>query len=224
MTALVSAITADVITELSQVPGVSTQIYAAPRIQQHIQDACILMMDEMWWPDLMQIYPTVTPNGADGRLTADLVSTLKNHTVSRFQDIEAVYPIARNTPLRILPPRFNPMTLSGSNSVYISPDAKFPLRPFLVWPVTSIDALVVNARAYPVLPISSTDTVYLDRLLITYLATYMFAEDDGTNPGAISKFKGMFEKRLQQAKAAWNQHPIQLDPRFPSTQDQWTER
>jgi hypothetical protein len=220
---LVSDIMGDVITELSMVSGVSVQTYASPRIQQHTQDALIMLMDEMWWPQLMQFY-NVVPDGATGRITTDLVSTLANHSVSRFQDIEGVYPVALNKPLMILPPRFNPFTLSGSSSVYITPDATNPLRPFAVWPVTAADTLVVHARAYPAIPISTTDTVYLDRLLVTYMAAYMYTEDDGTNPGQIAKFKAMFEKRLQQVTASWQQTSIQLDPRYPTTEYEWSER
>jgi len=224
MPTLVSDIIADVIIELSQVPGVATQIYASPRIQQHIQDASILMMDEMWWPDLMQWFNNVAPDGVSGRLTSDLVSTIPNHTVRRYQDIEAVYPATMNKPLRELPPRFNPFTLSGSSPLYMTPDASFSLRPFKVWPITAADPIVVHARCYPIIPISTSDVVMLDRLLITYLAAYTFSEDDGTNPGAIAKFKGMFEKRLEQVKASWNNNSMQLDPRFPTTETQWTER
>lgn len=222
---LVSDIVNDVITELSQVPGVSTQVYATPRIQQHLQDATILMMDEAWWPQLRQFFYNVTPDGVTGRLTADLtVSGLNNHTIYRFQDIEKVFPSTQNKTLRRLPTNRNPATLSGLVSVYITPDATSLHRPFAVFPVTATETMTVIARAYPTIPMSSTDTVYLDRLLMTYLAAYMYAEDDGTNPGAIAKFKGLFEKRLMQVKASWDEHGIALDPRFATTEYEWSER
>ena len=223
MPTLVSDIMADVITELSMVTGVSTQIYAAPRIQQHVQDATIMLMDDMWWPQLMQWY-SVTPDGITGRITSDLASSLLNHKVTRFQDLEAVYPYTTNKRVTIIPPGQNPFILSGTATAYITPDATYPLRPFSVWPLTAAETLAVHARAYPVLPLSTTDTVYLDRLLVTYMASYMYAEDDGTNPGQIAKFKAMFEKRLQQVTASWQQQSIRLDPRFPLANDQWSER
>lgn len=222
---LVSDIVSDVITELSQAPGVSTQIYAVPRIQQYLQDATILMMSEEWWPQLRQYFYNVASDGITGRLTMDLiVSGLKNHVIQRFQDIENVFPATLNRPLRYLPPRFNPATLTGSSSVYIMPDATFLNRPFAIQPVTSTDLLTVIARAYPIIPMSTTDTVYLDRLLLTYLTAYMYEEDDGTNPSAIAKFKNLFEKRLEQAKKDWAQHSIPLDPRFATTEYEWSER
>lgn len=221
----VSDIVNDVITELSQVPGVNTQVYGAPRIQQLLQDAIILMMDEEWWPQLRQYFYNIVSDGVTGRLTSDLVVVgLLNHTIARFEDVENVFPATLNRPLRMLPPRFNPATLTGSSSVYIVPDAQFPLRPFAVQPVTSTDLLTVIARAYPKVPIGLTDIVYLDRLMLTYLTAYMYEEDDATNPGAIAKFKNLFEKRLTQVKKNWAQHSIPLDPRFATTEYEWSER
>ena len=49
----------DVITELSQVPGIATQLYASGRIRQHVQDAIQLEVNEMWWP-----IPDVLSEGA----------------------------------------------------------------------------------------------------------------------------------------------------------------
>ena len=51
MPVVVNDIVKAVINELSQVPGVATQIYAAGRIQQHVQDALLLELEDMWWPD-----------------------------------------------------------------------------------------------------------------------------------------------------------------------------
>lgn len=225
MSCLVSDICGDVITELSMVPGVNTQIYGTPRVQQLLQDAIIMMMDEEWWPSHRQYFYNIAPDGVTGRITSDLIVVgLVGHTITRFQDLEAVYPATVNRPLRQLPPRFNPATLSGSSSIYLIPNAVYPHRPFSVLPVTGADLLTVVARAYPPIPIGTSDTVYLDRLMLTYLTAYMFAEDDGTNPGAIAKFKALFEKRLMQVKGSWSEHSLPLDPRFATTEYEWSER
>lgn len=223
MACLVSDIVSDVILELSQVPGVSTQVYATPRIEQLLQDAAIMMMDEMWWPDMCHFY-TAQADGVTGVLTTDLVSPLLNHKITRFQDIEAVYPATTNKRLKVFPPRYNPLTVSGSFSNFIIPDATQPLRPFAVLPITASDVLSIRARSYPQIPMSSTDTIYLDRLMMTYFTAYMYEEDDGTNPGAISKFKALFEKRLEQVKSAWAATSVALDPRFPDNVYEWSER
>lgn len=224
MVCLVSDVVNSVINEMSMVPGTSTQTYATPRITQHVEDAYVMLIDQQFWPELMDWYQPVTPDGVTGIITSDLVSPKKNHEITRFQDLEFVFPQESNRPLKILPPRFNPQTLAGSNSVYVDPDSTNTLRPFKVWPLTAADILVIRARSYPILPISSTDTVYLDKLLLTYMACWFYASDDGTNPGQIEKFQTLFEKRLTQVTASWNQAAVQLDPRFPTTEYEWTER
>ena len=233
MSCLVSDIVSDVITELSMVAGVSTQIYASPKIQQHVQDALIMLVDAQWWPELMDFYPsptqnaagtTVVPDGVTGLLTADFVSPKKNHKLNRFQDIQWVRPASTNIPLKILPPNYNPYLLAGTSALYMSPDTTYALRPFMIWPQSSADTLVVRARSYPIIPISSTDTVYLDRLMLTYCACWMYSTDDGTNPGQIAKYEGLFEKRLTQVVNSWQEQSVQLDPRFPANEYAWTER
>ena len=53
MPAVVSDIVNATINLLSQVPGIATQVYASGRIQQMVQDALLLELEEMWWPDYM---------------------------------------------------------------------------------------------------------------------------------------------------------------------------
>lgn len=223
MPVLVSDIVNSANTLLSMVAGVSTQVYGTPQLQQMTEDAYLLMIEEYWWPVLMDYYK-VTPNGTTGISTTDLVSVLINHKVQRWEDIEHVFVAGSNFPLPALPPRFNPYTTSGTGGIYVAPSAVNLQRPFKVWPLTTADNLVVRARAFPVLPMSSTDTVYLDKLMLTYLVCYKKAEDDGTNPGQIAKFKAMFEKRLMQMKSAETNQALQLDPRTPIDNLQWSER
>ena len=42
-----------VINELSQVAGVVTQKYSAPIILQYLQNAYMMEIEEVWWPDYM---------------------------------------------------------------------------------------------------------------------------------------------------------------------------
>jgi len=223
MPSLVSDIVSEVITNLSMVAGNSTQIYAAPRIQQHVQDACIFLIDEYWWPELMDWYSPFT-DGVTGVLTSDLVSKLKNHKVSRYQDIKRVMRYDSNVSVKQLPTQMNPFTNKGTNVEYMSADATYALRPFIVWPKTALTQLAIHAKAYPVIPISNTDTVYLDRLLVAMMAAWFYATDDGTNQGQIAKFKALFDKRLTQVKSSWGNQAVLLDSRFPITENTWSER
>lgn len=219
MAVTVTDIVNQVIVELSQTPGLSTQIYASPRIQQLVEDAILLVTEEYWWPSLMQWYQ-VTIDGVTGKPTSDLTNS--SGSITRFEDIYAIYIGGSNRKLRTLGNDQNPYNLTGTTTLYIEADVP-SLRPFKVWPQTATDAVVVRGRISNVLPISNQTIVLLDKLLIAYTATYMYAEDDATAPGAIAKFKDLAQKRLDQLMTAQQNAPIELDGRYPTSTDQWYE-
>lgn len=214
MPAVVSDIVNACITELSQVPGIATQIYSAGRIQQFIQNALLLEIEEMWWPDYMCYIGPIPLDGATGSLTLDLVGPLS--TITEYHDIAAVYPGTSNRKLRELPQSINPRSLNrGMGSWYIAPDYSSPARPFKVYPPNSSGDVVVWARQRPKLPILLTDKVYIDQLLLLYDAAWMYAVDDGTIPAQVNKYQVLAQNRRRTIKAAFAQHSIELDPRYP---------
>jgi hypothetical protein len=216
MPALVSDIVSAVITELSQVPGVATQIYASGRILQHVQDALLLELEEMWWPDYMTWIGPIALDGTTGRLTADLVGPLA--TIKEYHDIAAVCPADSNRKLRELPQSINPFVLtSGFGPWYMAPDYTTPARPFKVYPPSATISVVVWARQRPTLPLATTDTVYIDRLLLQYDACWMYCVDDGTIPAQVNKFQVLAQNRRRMIKASFGQQPLELDPRFPGS-------
>jgi hypothetical protein len=218
MPALVGDIVNAVINELSQVPGIATQVYASGRIQQHVQDALLLELEEMWWPDYMCYLGPIPLDGTTGSLTLDLVGPLA--TITEYHDIAAVYRDGTNRKLRELPQSVNPLVLShGLSSHYIAADYTTPGRPFKVYPTDSTIAVVVWARQRPQLPLDLEDKVYIDQLLLQYDACWMYCVDDGTIPAQVNKFQVLAQNRRRMIKAAFAQHPIQLDPRYPSEVD-----
>jgi len=207
-----------VINELSQVPGVATQIYASGRILQHVQDALLLELEEMWWPDYMTYIGPVALDGTTGSLAADLVGPLA--TIREYGDIAAVYPSSSNRKLRELPQSINPLTLtSGLSTYYIAPDFTVVGRPFKVYPPDSTISVVVWARQRPLLPLALTDNVYIDQLLLQYDACWMYAVDDGTIPAQVNKFQVLAQNRRKKMVAGFSQHPLALDPRYPGEID-----
>jgi len=205
----------DVITELSQVPGIATQLYASGRIRQHVQDAITLEQDEAWWPQTMY-FQLVPLDGITGSLTQDLKGPIG--FVDDYTDIMAVYPEGSNRKISELPGSVNPFNLTGSGigPVFISPDATVIHRPFRVWPSTASGNVVVHARQSQTIPVSDSDLVRLDRLLITYDACWMYCVDDGTVPAQVNKFQMLAVKRRKQAITNTVQQSAMLDPRFPA--------
>jgi hypothetical protein len=218
MPAVVRDIVNAVINELSQVPGIATQVYASGRIQQHVQDALLLELEEMWWPDYMCYIGPVPLDGTTGSLTLDLVGPLA--MITEYHDIAAVFRDGTNRKLRELPQSVNPFAMNrGLSTYYMAPDYTTPGRPFKVYPPDSTAAVVVWARQRPRLPLGIDDTVYLDQLLLQYDACWMYCVDDGTIPAQVNKFQVLAQNRRRMIKAAFAQHPIALDPRYPSEMD-----
>jgi hypothetical protein len=214
MPALVSDIVNAVINLLSQVPGVATQVYASGRIQQHVQDALLLELEEMWWPDYMAYIGPIGVDGSTGSLTADVVGPLA--TITEYRDLAGVFRGDSNAKLRELPQSVNPLMLNGASSVgFLAPDYTTVGRPFKVYP-PGITSVLVWARQRPVLPLTLSSKVYIDAVLLQYDACWMYAVDDGTIPAQVNKFQVLAQNRRKMVKAGYGQHALELDPRFPS--------
>lgn len=205
-------IVADVITEISQVPGVATQVYSQDRIRQFVQNAWLMEIDEMWWPEYRHIQ-TVPIVG--GRLDADLVGAIS--AIDDWTDIQAVFPEGSNRKLRELNQSINPSAMTGGKGLaYVIADYQTAHRPFRVLPEDSSGNVVVVARQRHPLPFTSATIQYLDRLLLMYDACWMYTVDDGTVPAQVNKFQMLAGNRRKRLKAGYAQQPLELDPRFPS--------
>jgi hypothetical protein len=214
MPAVVGDIVNAVINLLSQVPGFVTQTYAAGRIQQHVQDALLLELEEMWWPDYMAHIGPIGVDPVTGLLTQDLVGPLA--TITEYRDIAAVFPADSNQKLAELPQSMNPLLLTSGRMRFIGPDYTVSARPFRVYPANGDVGVSVWARQRPNAPLKLTDRVYIDATLIQYDACWMYAVDDGTIPAQVNKFQVLASNRRRMVKAGYGQHPILLDPRIPA--------
>lgn len=221
---LVQDIVQSAIIELSQVPGASTQIYGTPRLLQYVQDAFDFCFQANWW-GVYRSYITGQPDGATGLLQADMVPTTPNAVVpiTKYSNIRSCFPADNNRIIREVPPRFNPLIITGTSPLYKTSDYTYPNRPIKFYPLTAADQVVMEVRQEPLHPFALTDIMYLDPLMLTLGTCYLYAADDGTNPGQINKFQSLFTKRLNDMIAAEGDTSMQLDPRFGVEQDQWWE-
>ena len=212
--ALVSDIVSNVITEISQVPGVATQVYSADRIRLFVENAYQMELQEMWWPNYMY-YQSVGVDGVTGSITSDLKGPLS--FIDDYGDIAVIYGPGTNRKLRELNQSINPTLMTtGLDTWYVVPDYSVQHRPFKVYPITSTGPVLVWARQRNTLPLALTDDLKLDPLLLRYYACWMYAVDDGTVPAQVNKYQLLATKRRQQLKASLAQQPLELDPRFPS--------
>lgn len=206
----VDSIVETVITELSQVPGAGTQLYASDRIRQFVQNAWLLEIEAAWWPDYM-VWFNVGLDGVTGQLTHPLIGPISG--IQNFSDVQVVFPVDSNRRLRALPPLMNPYVLTGNQPVYLYPDAVTENKPFRIWPTTATGSVAVFARQREAIPFTSASLTYLDPILLMYDAAWMYAVDDGTVPQQVQKYQQLATKRRQQLIANISQQPIPLDSR-----------
>jgi len=210
MPTMVTDLINDVITELSQVPSIAVQIYAAPRIRLFLYNASMQEINELWWPAYMRTL-TVAIDDA-GMLQSDVFGIIS--PCGDYSDVQAVFPQGSNRKLRELPQSINPNLLGSGKPYYITPDYTYNARPFRVVPgqAGNVD---VRFRQHD-LPFNEASQTYMDRLLMIYDACWMYAVDDGTVPAQVQKYQMLAANRRKRLKAAYAQQPLELDPRFPS--------
>lgn len=205
-----------VITELSQVPGIATQIYSAGRILQHVQDAFLMEFEDFWWPDYLFYSDPIPLDGITGKLTLDVIGPLG--PVTEYRDIKVAWPSNWSRPLREVPQSINPFAFhagSDGRAWYMMPDYTAPNRPMKVFPSSASGSVIMQARSRPALPFGMTTKLYLDQLLLQYDAAWMYTVDDGTVPAQVNKFQVLATNRRKMVKASFGQQPLELDPRYP---------
>jgi hypothetical protein len=223
----VQQIVDQVIVELSQVPGSSTQIYATPRILYYVQDAFDMIFQQHWWGDYCD-WVDGQLDGTTGRLVADVIPqgpVMVNGApvpITKYGNIRQVFIGTTNREVRELPARMNPNLVTGTMVMYKRRDNINPNRPIRFYPVDAIDTVVMEVRQEPPHPFALTDTIYFDPLMLVLATCYMYAADNGTNPGQINKFQSMFTKRMSDMVAAEGDTTVLLDPRFPAD-ELWQE-
>lgn len=213
---LVSDIVSSVIVELSQVPGIATQIYSAGRIRQHVQDAYQLEIDELWWPRYMW-WQTIPVDPATGLLTQDIKGPIS--FVDEYENIRAVFPEGSQRQITEFPSSMSPGAASVGSRMFITPDYTVPHRPLKVLPTGNAINVLVHARQNTALPFGDNTTVYIDNLLLQYDAAWMYCVDDGTVPAQVNKFQMLAAKRRKRLIAGMAQQPLALDPRYASDVD-----
>jgi hypothetical protein len=194
---------------LSQVAGTGTQLYAEDRIANYLQQVFNFVFKETWWEDYMQWFER-TLDGSQG------VVTTKLDDIAEWDDIRRVFHEDSDVPLRVLPSNINPFRIGGSAQAgsttprYYSRHADDD-RLVQFWPKNATGKVYIHARVHPG-DFTLDSDVKMDSNLLVNGAAYQYAEDDGTNPGAIQKFQNLFESRLRQLRRERNKTAVELDP------------
>lgn len=200
---------------LSQTAGVSVQKYSEPRIAKFILEAFDIAFKKAWWAQFRH-WQLVTLDGSTGVPTA-------NSDFWEFGDIRAIYPSSRQVRLTQLPFPFNPWLMTGTQAMYVEPQAGKKL--FRIWPMGATDQLYVQGRRKPdTWPFSLTDEVPMDDILLQNIAAWRYCVSDGNNPAEAEGFQVVFDQRIKTLLGEEvGNVPMQLDPRFANVPNEWYE-
>ena len=204
--------------ELNQVAGVSVQIYAKDLLAQKLEAAFDLHFahKKVRWKRFTT-YQTYTLDGTTGRVTGSVTSTFRE-----FGDIYSIFPDGSDRKLTNYNMMSNPARFTGTSPLQYMADST-ATKLFKVLPITATGDIVVVGRQYPSITFAVTDTIPFDAWCLIYHAAWQYAIDDGANPAQVAKLQALYDIAFDNAYAADQQAPVQLDASQPYIPNDWFE-
>jgi len=197
MSSTIRTIKDRVLTELSMLGGVDTQLYAEDKMAASIQRAYDMLFKERYWYFTTEIF-TVNLDVATGLPTTNMTTILPHGS---FVDIQYVWRPNEVTPLPRIPSNFNPAFVRRFGILPVSD----PTKQFRILPVGD-SVVTISARVKPADFSDDATVVNFDELCIVMAVCYDILNGTGTNPAEEDKFASLYGKRLGQLTKDEDQH------------------
>lgn len=202
---------------MSLVTGPGMSPYSDDQIGQYLADAHDMLTSKYTWPEMTHTF-IKTLDGTSGRITVGFVP---ENGITDYKQIKHVYSRNVNRELPVISGIVNPLQTSSLLgyqflSIVDDPDKELFIR---VLPVTTVGdiAIVASVKADFTDPLT---TIPIDDLLHIWIATWMYAEDDATNPAQAEKYLNLWQDRILDLRSNVNQGPFAMNP-FNGPLDQW---
>jgi hypothetical protein len=195
-----------VLNRLSLVEGLDAQIYAEPRIQLAVQHKFDTLFREYWWPEYTTYQDEYVLDGSTGNITGDLTDKLVD-----WRDLHSVLSEGSSKPLGILPLNTRITDIQAPTIVWTVSN---PSKMFYIAPTTTTGKVWLTYRTKPKDFEEDHEVVLLDQQLMILGTCWDILEDDGTNPGASDKFRGLYQDQIAQSTRMF--HNIRLDTVMPN--------
>lgn len=202
---------------MSLINGTNMSPYSDDQIGNYLSNAHDMLTSKYVWPELISTF-TKTLDGTTGKVTVAFTTA---DGVTDYKQIKHVYSVNVQRELPLISGIINPLQQSSVIGYRPLSIAEDPNKQYLIkiQPVTWAGniAIVANLKA----DFSDTDTVIpIDDLLHIWIATWMYAEDDATNPAQAEKYLRLWEDRVKDIRSNVNAGPYALNP-FNGPLDQW---
>lgn len=204
----------DAITQVARncslVNGVNMTPYSDDTILGYLIAAHEHIIGESEWAEMI-VWRTRTLDGVTG-----LVTQLITDTVN-WKSIVRIYHELYQTPMPVLTSYINPLfdsTLAqGYRGIPPEEDNATDAGKYLVkfYPPNLTGTVLFQIHREVDFE-TDTTVIPIDWWLHVYLASWMYAVDDGTNPAQIDKYLKLADKRMKQVNAMENSRPTSLTP------------
>jgi|SRR5712664_2073458 len=204
---------------MSLINGANMSPYSDDQIQNYLSNAHDMIVAKWVWPELVSTLFRIL-DGTTGRAT---VGFTIDDGITDYKQIKHVYIDSVFRELPVVSSAANPLipsTLIGYSILNIKDD---PNKQYFIKisPITTGGqlAIVANLKA----DFSNPNTVIpIDDLLHVWIATWMYAEDDATNPGQAEKYLNLWQDRVKDVRSNVNVGPYALNP-FNGPNQTWWE-
>lgn len=202
---------------MSLVSGQGMSPYSDDQIAQYLSNAHDMLTAKYVWPELnASIIKTL--DGTTGKVT---VAFNAAEGITDYKQIKHIYSENVQRELPVLSGVINPLMQSSVIGYRILSIAEDPNKQYLfaIQPVTWAGRIAITANLKA--DFSNPDTVIpIDDLLHIWIATWMWAEDDATNPAQAEKYLKLWEDRVKDIRSNVNTGPYALNP-FNGPLDTW---
>lgn len=202
---------------MSLVAGQNMSPYSDDQVGQYLSNAHDMLVEKYVWPELVSGF-VKTLDGSTGKVT---VAFTPADGLTSYRQIKHIYSQNVQRELPLISGIINPLMQSsviGYKILNIKDDPNGQYI-FAVQPATWSGqvAVVANLKA----DFSNPDTVIpIDDTLHIWIATWMWAEDDATNPGQAEKYLKLWQDRITDIRTNVNVGPYAMNP-FNGPLDQW---
>lgn len=204
---------------MSLVTGQGMSPYSDDQVQNYLLNAHQMIIEKWVWPELVVTAFRVL-DASTGRFT--VAFSAADGLVS-YRQIKHIYLDSVYRELPLVSGAVNPLIQTFSYGYTPTNIIEDPNRQYIIKvipPTTSGNAAVVYQ-----LQADFTDpntVIPIDDLLHVWIATWMWAEDDATNPGQAEKYLNLWQDRVKDIRSNVNTGPYALNP-FNGPNQTWWE-
>lgn len=202
---------------MSLIEGQNMSPYSDDQISQYLSNAHDMLTSKYTWPELTASFQK-TLDGSTGKVTVAFTAA---NGITDYKQIKHIW--SENV-LRELPQIsgvVNPLQQSSVIGYTILNITEDPTKQYLfkIQPITWTGQIMIQANLKADFS-DPTTVIPIDDLLHIWIATWMYAEDDATNPAQAEKYLKLWEDRIKDVRSNVNTGPYALNP-FNGPLDQW---